>query len=213
MNSKAKKEQSYGLIEARTAYILLGLCLTLGFLISCSQDKTSSKPSNEQTRTTGIQTQPLSLDDHTTYEKILAKDSLNTDARLKLAAYYYLNKDYNKALYHFLIVHTIDKNNMAALFNLGNINYDLEQNEEAIPYYEKFLAKDKSNYNVRCDLATCYIRLNKYDKAINLLKENIQANYNHLQSHFNLSYALKQSGKITEANEEMNVYQKLKSKQ
>jgi len=155
----------------------------------------------------------LNLDDHESYKKILREDSLNTDARLKLAAYFYLNKKFNEALYHYLIVNRIDKNNMAALYNLGNIYYDLQQNEDAIQYYEKFLALDKSNYNARCDLATCYLRLNKHEKAISILRENIKLNSNHLQSHYNLAVVLKESGKVAEAEAEMKIYNTLASQQ
>lgn len=201
-------------MQINSLKVLSLLCLigVWAFSISCSNpDAGKAKQAGQQADTSQSQVLPLSLDDHETYVNILKKDSLNTDARLKLAAYYYLNKDYNNALYHFLLVHSIDKHNMAAVFNLGNIYYDLQQNEDAIGYYQLFLEKDKSNYNVRCDLATCYIRLNNYEKAISLLRENIKANNNHLQSHYNLSFALKQTGKVSEANEEMNLYEKLKS--
>lgn len=203
-------------MQSKTLITLLftGICVFLLILASCSsKDKTRPTATISQPGNSPASVQPLDLDDHESYEKILKEDSLNTDARLKLAAFYYLKKDYNKALYHFLLVHSIDKNNMAALFNLGNIYYDLQQDEDAISYYEMFLEKEKTNYNVRCDLATCYIRLNNYVKAISLLRENIKASSLHLQSHYNLSFALRQTGKIAEADEEMKIYEKLKSQQ
>jgi tetratricopeptide (TPR) repeat protein len=95
---------------------------------------------------------------------------------------------------------------MATLFNLGNLYYDTQRNEEAIKYYERFLKLDKNNSNVRCDLATCYLNLKNTDKAISLLRENIKINFNHPQSHYNLSVILKQAGKTAEAEEELKIY-------
>jgi len=148
----------------------------------------------------------ISIDNPETLEKALKTDSLNTDIRLRLAAQYYTNKNFDKALYHYLIVYQIDQENMAALFNLGNVYYDTQQDKLAIKYYEKFLELDKNNSNVRCDLATCYMNLNNSGKAISLLRENIKINNNHPKSHYNLSVILKQVGKTAEADEEMKIY-------
>jgi tetratricopeptide (TPR) repeat protein len=153
----------------------------------------------------------ISMDNPESLEIALKIDSLNTNIRLKLAAQYYANKNFDKALYHYLFINRHDNRNMAALFNLGNVYYDMQQDQLAIKYYEKFLETDKSNSNVRCDLATCYMNLNKIQKAISLLRENIKINYNHPQSHYNLSVMLKQTGKNAEADAEMKIYNSLVS--
>jgi tetratricopeptide (TPR) repeat protein len=187
--------------------ILNALFFTALFMTSCNNsehkvtsDKNQSTEATQQTSTT------LSMESPESYEMILKTDSLNTEIRLKVAAIYYTNKNFDKAIYHYLIINKIDKDNMATLFNLGNIYYDTQRNEEAIKYYERFLKQDKNNSNVRCDLATCYMNLKNNDKAISLLRENIKIKYNHLQSHYNLSVILKLAGKTAEAEEELKIY-------
>lgn len=187
--------------------LLFLICFTALFLTSCnnSELKVSSNPvQNNDPRQ--MKDPSVGLDNIDSYEMALKTDSLNTGIRLRLAGQYYTNKNYDKALYHYLVVNNIDKKNMAALFNLGNVYYDTQQDELAIKYYEKYLELDKTNSNVRCDLATCYLNLNNTNKAISLLYENIKINYNHPQSHYNLSVILKQSGKTAEAEEEMKIY-------
>jgi tetratricopeptide (TPR) repeat protein len=196
---------------SRIAFILY--CFALLFQ-SCNNPE--PKSNSDQVNSSGIK-QPdmtsLSIDDPVSYQKILETDSLNTSVRLKLAAYYYTNQEFDKALNNNLIVIRIDKDNLAAIFNLGNIYYDTQQYKQAIVYYEKFLEKDNKNSNVRCDLATCYMNLNNTDKAISLLRENIKLDNKHPQSHYNLSVILKQTGKSAEADEEMKIYTNLISAQ
>ncbi|MFN8165546.1 MAG: tetratricopeptide repeat protein [Bacteroidia bacterium] len=66
--------------------------------------------------------------------------------------------------------------------NLGNVYYDSHQDEKAIRYYEEALAVSPNDINMRCDLATCYSRINKAQKAIDILKQNIKKDPNHAQS-------------------------------
>ncbi|MBK7214191.1 MAG: tetratricopeptide repeat protein [Bacteroidales bacterium] len=188
-----------------------GFCLLIATLTSC-QDNSSGKKNDVADNQNVKQLSTLSVENPEEMEKALVNDSLNTEIRLRLAAHYYSAQDLNKALYHNLTVNRISPDNMAATFNLGNIYYDLNQNEPAIRFYEKFLTVEKTNCNVRCDLATCYMRLNKLDKAEKLLKENTSIDFNHPQSHYNLSMVLKQMGKTAEAEKEMKIYQDMSSK-
>jgi len=187
--------------------MLFMMCFATLFTASCnnSELKVSSNPvqSNDAQQ---MKYPSLAMDNPDSYELALKTDSLNTDIRLRLAGQYYTNKNYDKALYHYLVVNSIDKKNLAALFNLGNVYYDTQQDQQAIKYYEKYLELDKSNSNVRCDLATCYLNLKNTNKAISLLRENIKINNYHPQSHYNLSVILKQAGKTAEADEEMKIY-------
>jgi tetratricopeptide (TPR) repeat protein len=187
--------------------MLFIMCFTAFFAASCnnSELKVSSNPS-QNPDPMQMKDPSLALDNPESYELALKTDSLNTSIRLRLAGQYYLNKNYDKALYHYLVVNSIDNKNLAALFNLGNVYYDTQQDQLAIKYYEKYLELDKSNSNVRCDLATCYLNLKNTNKAISLLRENIKINNNHPQSHYNLSVILKQAGKTAEADEEMKIY-------
>jgi len=183
------------------------MCVAVILFSSCTNtDPKGSTDNNTGGNTMQQSFQPASAESTASLENSLKTDSLNTDIRLKLAAAYYTNKEFEKAISHYLYIHQRDKSNLAALFNLGNIYYDTQQNEQAIVYYQKFLELDKNNSNVRCDLATCYMNLKKTDKAISLLRENIKMNNNHLQSHYNLSVMLKQTGKIAESEAELSIY-------
>jgi tetratricopeptide (TPR) repeat protein len=190
--------------------IYIKLCVVTLLLASCTNSELKVTSDKSQNSEVSQQNTPsISMDNPESYEMMLKTDSLNLDMRLKLAGTYYTTKNFDKALYHYLIVNSIDKKNMAALFNLGNVYYDTQQDELAIKYYEKFLELDKNNSNVRCDLATCYMNLKNTGKAISLLRENIKLDNNHLQSHHNLSVILKQAGKTAEADEEMKIYNTL----
>jgi tetratricopeptide (TPR) repeat protein len=197
----------------RTAARLLVFIFCGNVLFSCHQsDKTGAMENNGNSGSVAGNAVKPSADGPEVYEKMLQADSLNTDVRLRLAAYFYSLKDLEKAMFHNLIVNRIDSNNMAAVFNLGNIYYDLQQNEQAIRYYERFLKFDHGNCNVRCDLATCYMRLNDNETAVSLLQENIRINRSHPQSHYNLSVFLKEKGKLKEAEKEMAIYNSLVSR-
>ena len=143
------------------------------------------------------------------YENILSKDSLNIELRLALATNYYAERNFDKAIYHLLIVYNIDNNNIEALINLGNVYYDWGQNEKAIEFYEKALVLDTKNVNVRCDLATCYLNIKDPEKALSLLKKNLGQDKNHVQTHHNLAVVYKELGKTKEAEEEINIYNNL----
>jgi len=197
----------------RTAVRLLVIIICGIAVFSCNRSDKSGAIENNRNSGTGNGSVVMpSADGPEVYEKMLQTDSLNTDVRLRLAAYFYSLKDLEKAMFHNLIVNRIDSNNMAAVFNLGNIYYDLQQNEQAIRYYERFLKFDHGNCNVRCDLATCYMRLNDNETAISLLQENIRINQSHPQSHYNLSVFLKEKGKLKEAEKEMAIYNSLVSR-
>jgi tetratricopeptide (TPR) repeat protein len=189
-------------------------CLITFFIVSCNN--AGQKESKGKTQNVVIQqenSESLSSNNIGVYEGMLKTDSLNTEIRLKVAAYYYLNKNFEKALAHYLAILQNDKNNLATLFNLGNIYYDIQQNEQAIKYYERLLALDENNSNVRCDLATCYMNLNNTSKAIAILRENIKLDTNHLQSHYNLSVMLRKTGKTVESEKELSIYNAMSDSQ
>ncbi|MFZ4546912.1 MAG: tetratricopeptide repeat protein [Bacteroidales bacterium] len=201
-------------MKIKTNWVLLLICSCSVLLFSCNNpDNTSSNSKVQSTDILENKEQSGSEANCQMYETALMTDSLNTDIRLKLAAEYYMNKDLQKAQFHYLKIIGYDKNNMAALFNLGNISYDLQQYSQAIKYYEAFLEKDSNNSNVRCDLATCYLNIDNPQKAISILQENIRLNANHLQSHYNLSVVLKQVGKTEEAEKELKIYNALSANQ
>ena len=193
-------------------HLILVICsmLVTMFIFSCNSKNEKKQVTSDPPVPTAINRIPET--DPAELEALISKDSLNTDLRLRLAALYYERRELEKAVYHNEVVLKIDEGNPASLFNLGNLCYDLERNESAVDYYTKFLEYDPKNTNVRCDLATCWMRLNKYDKAIDLLRENIRIDPEHLQSHHNLSVVLKQTGRLKEAELELQIFNEILSK-
>ncbi|MFH0864938.1 MAG: tetratricopeptide repeat protein, partial [Bacteroidota bacterium] len=149
---------------------ILGLCIS-----SCN--------SGENKKKIKIPTEASSVDSFPIYEEMLEKDSLNIGIRTTLAQNYYAVKQYEKAVFHFMIIYNTDSKNLTAIINLGNLYYDTAEDEKAIGFYEKALVIDSTNTNVRCDMATCYLNLKQPQKALTLLKTNIKMDYNHAQSH------------------------------
>lgn len=142
-------------------------------------------------------------------EKDLSSDSLNNELRTLLATNYYSKGELDKAAYHFLKVYKQSEKDFVALSNLGNIYYDNHQDAKAIEFYEKALLVEPQNINLRCDLATCYSNTGNYDRAIQILKENIKINARHEKSHHNLSVILLKNGDSAGSEKEKKIYEEL----
>jgi tetratricopeptide (TPR) repeat protein len=198
------------LLRSKGNYIISIFFISTSLFFSCKENKTKIKVAEEISIVPGNENASMAQA-HQSSEDLLKTDSLNAGLRKDLAFSYYANKDYDKAVYHLLILHRLDKKNTDVLVTLGNIYYDTQQDKKAIEFYEKALRLEKWNYNVRCDMATCYRRIKQPDIATRLLKENITMNFSHAQSHYNLSVILKENGNLTAADEEMAIYQKLNS--
>lgn len=187
------------------------LCVVGFCTVSCNT-KRQEKSNDSSALSNSKMTETNSpSDDFLVFENKLHQDSLNVGLRTTLALNYYSAGELSKASYHFLIIYALDNKNIIALKNLGNIYYDSREDDKAIQYYKKALAIDPGNLDMKCDLATCYSRINELKKAIVILRENIQTDNSHKQSHYNLSVLLNQSGKTIEANEEMKIYDSLTS--
>lgn len=182
------------------------ICLIIAFS-ACNSNK--QDPSVRPGRGLNDSSDAFTADSFAYYENVLIKDSSNTALRIALATNYYAGKQFDKAIGHLLKVYRNNSKNMEVLITLGNVYYDAEQYKEAVNFYEKALSLDNKNTNVRCDLATCYLNLKNPDKACTLLKTNIEMDHNHAQSHHNLSVVYNQLGKTKEAEEEMNIFNKL----
>ncbi|MEI6489016.1 MAG: tetratricopeptide repeat protein [Bacteroidota bacterium] len=193
-------------------FILGTLCAASLTLFSCNrtEEKKADAPTEQSTMAPQAAQAPENKD-LIMFEKKFEADSSNFELRAMLAANYYTAGQLQKAEYHFLKVYEHDNKNMVALANLGNIYYDSKQDDKAIGFYEKALELDPKNIDMRCDLATCYMNINKLKKSIKLLKENIAMNPKHEKSHHNLSVILKQNGDLKEADDEMKIYESLKT--
>ena len=73
---------------------------------------------------------------------------------------------------------------------LGNALMDTQQFNEAIDAYQKALALDPKNVDVRVDMGTCNRNAGKPDVAIAEFRRAIKLNPNHLNAHRNLGVVL-----------------------
>jgi tetratricopeptide (TPR) repeat protein len=195
-------------MKKSTSVVLIVFSVFVFILFSCNYSRRNV--TEEVKKTDSVASKNLfSADSFAYYESNLAKDSLNVELRLALANNYYVEKRYDKALGHLLILYGMDSKNLKILTGLGNVYYDTEDYNNAVKYYEKELSLDPNNVDVRCDLATCYLNMKKPEISLGLLKKNIKINPKHIQSHHNLAVVYGQLGKSKEAEEEMAIYNSL----
>ena len=72
-----------------------------------------------------------------------------------------------------------------AMIALGNAYYDAKQYTDAIPWYEKAVAKLPNNTDVRTDLGTAYYYTGNIDKAKQEWTEVLKQDPNKIQAHYN----------------------------
>ena len=80
--------------------------------------------------------------------------------------------------------------NLAAWTELGNLYFDTDQAEKAIPAYEKSLTLEPGNPDVLTDLGVMYRHVGKFDKALECFNKAIAANPGHVIASFNKSIVL-----------------------
>jgi tetratricopeptide (TPR) repeat protein len=80
--------------------------------------------------------------------------------------------------------------NVAAWTELGNLYFDTDQAEKAIPAYEKSLTLEPGNPDVLTDLGVMYRHVGKFDKALECFNKAIAANPAHVIANFNKSVVL-----------------------
>lgn len=193
----------------KNKFTLLGILCLIGFTFASCTSTEEKKNSTISNQTDSIVSQPQVSTGVQMLENKLIQDSLNIELRAILAANYYSAGELTKAAYHYLIISGQNHKNIDALKNLGNIYYDSHEDDKAIQFYERALQIEPENINMKCDLATCYSRINKLKKATEILRSNIKADPKHAQSHHNLSVILDQSGQKKEAAEEMKIYKEI----
>ncbi len=83
-----------------------------------------------------------------------------------------------------------DPKNLKALIEIGNLNFDSNQIDEAVKYYSQALEIDPQDTDVRTDLGIMYRRRGEIDKAIGEFKKAAQIDPRHANSRYNLGVVL-----------------------
>lgn len=79
-----------------------------------------------------------------------------------------------------------DPDNVQLNVQMGNLLFDSQEFEDAIPYYDKALELEPHNPDVIVDLGVCYFNLEEYQKAKGLFEEALTVNPNHVNALYNL---------------------------
>src|SRR5215510_3882205 len=77
-----------------------------------------------------------------------------------------------------------------SIVELGNINFDQRNFNDAINLYKKALEIRPNALNVRTDMGTAMFYQNRFDEAIALFQETLKADPNDAQALFNLGVAM-----------------------
>jgi tetratricopeptide (TPR) repeat protein len=75
--------------------------------------------------------------------------------------------------------------NSAIRMELGNLYFDGERFDQAIPWYESALKLDPKNVNLSTDLAVSYYYSNQIDRALAQLDQSLKLDPKHLKSLLN----------------------------
>lgn len=75
----------------------------------------------------------------------------------------------------------IDANNFSAWFNLGHAHQELNQLEDAIKYFDAALAKNSSLINIYIQKFDCHLKLQQYEKILDVYKKNNTTLLNNFQ--------------------------------
>src|SRR5579871_337666 len=77
-----------------------------------------------------------------------------------------------------------------SIVELGNMDFDQKQYDDAIALYKKALAVRPDALNVRTDMGTAMFYLSRYDDAIGVFQDVLKGDPNNAQALFNLGVAM-----------------------
>ena len=105
-----------------------------------------------------------------TFKSGLEAITNNSSILVNLGATYRLQEKFNEAKKTLEHVLELDQNNFNALVNYANVLKDLNQNSEAIDYYNKALAINNKNQFVQINLASSYQMIGDFEKSKKILR-------------------------------------------
>ncbi|HPN32543.1 MAG TPA: tetratricopeptide repeat protein [bacterium] len=98
----------------------------------------------------------------------------------------YMRSNHSEAMQSFQKVIELDSNNVLAIFNMGIIYIDREEQELAMKQFERVLEIKPDDYKSLCNLGGIYFKLGRYREAYDILNRAISINPNDLNSLQNL---------------------------
>ena len=99
-----------------------------------------------------------------------------------------------------------DPNNAQLNVQMGNMLFDGQKYEEAIPYYSKALELEPGNPDVIVDLGVCYFNMDDFSKAKESFQQALVEDPNHVNALYNLGVV---SVRLKEMDVLMDAWSKL----
>jgi tetratricopeptide (TPR) repeat protein len=113
------------------------------------------------------------------------------EAQMKAAELFYQIQRFDGAVEFLEKAHQLQPENYEVIVNLGNVNFDAGQYEEAEKMYSQALAKKPDDADVRTDLGLTFVFRSTpdHDRAIQEFKRVLEQNPKHVQALQNLTVA------------------------
>ena len=143
----------------------------------------------------------------------IEKEPIDDETRKKVDYFYVeastqqLQGNYREAtgLYHQVL--ELDPNNHAAMYNIGRIDLQIGNNNEAVIFAKKATELDPSNFWYFGLLADAYQAIHKTEKAIETLEEVVQRFPESQDTWLNLSQLLGEAGQYAKSIEVLNKFE------
>ena len=136
--------------------------------------------------------------------KLLKKNPKSSYLKNLLGFAYLENKDLTNAEKNFLASIQLNKNNIAAINNLGNTYGYLHRYEVAESYYKQALALDPNYIKALNNYANLKFTLNKTDEAISLYEKVLSIDPQNFITHYNLALIYQSIGNFNETIKHAN---------
>lgn len=172
------------------------LCILTVFFVLISLNLSAQTSANDTTSSRAIINRGTALHDEGKYdEAIKLYNSINKcDPSYALACYetalsYFDQGKTNEAYAKAKEADDLEPGSINTVSLIGSLMDDMGQTNEAVSYLEAALKKWPYNQNLHYNLAVCYIRLEAYEKAEDILMKSIRINLYHKSSHMALAKA------------------------
>ncbi len=146
------------------------------------------------------------------YRKAIDLYPFSAEAMNNLGAVYLKVRRFPEALKLFQDAYDISPDKPLPLRNQGEAYIKLNNHMKAEEILRKYLEIERNDAKAYFLLAYSFAGQERYEEAVNALKESIRLNNSIPESHQILSFLYKQLGQTKEAEEEFGIYQKMSSK-
>lgn len=117
--------------------------------------------------------------------------------------------EYAAALKYIKTASEIAPNDMEVINEMAFCNERLNNLDESLYYYEKYIKEEPFNDNVWYNIGTVYARKNDYQQAMQAFSFAVTLNENHASAYYNLANTYVQQEKYTEAVTTFQIFLKL----